>query len=379
MNNSELLHVKLISKIEECEQYYIDWEKILDLSNPKHIFSSFDWICGWWRAFGNNHELAIILVFQNKSLVGVAPLMIRQNIFVRKLEFIGFDLADYNNFIIKPGEESKIVQAIFKAIFQMHHRFDIVNLANLADNKEMISVIKEYLKDKRKYYFDSLKKYPVIYLNSNYDLYYRSLSWNLREQIRRKNKSLSKLGKIEYVVAKKDSEVHDFFNHFVSLCKDRAFVRKRYSIFLDKNIISFYKTLAEKIVRKGWLHLSALFVNKVLVSIHLGFTFNKRFYWYVPVYNEQFRKFAPGVVHLNFLIQQSFEQKQNIFDFLRGEEQYKYRWAQDQDLSYSFLIGEKTLKGRITMFILRFQERIARSRFPHLVALLRFYIWRCHE
>jgi CelD/BcsL family acetyltransferase involved in cellulose biosynthesis len=68
------------------------WNDLLQRSSHT-VFSTYEWLFTWWRHFGNNRHLIILLAEEDNKLIGVAPLMysihsvfgLRQG----KIEFVG--------------------------------------------------------------------------------------------------------------------------------------------------------------------------------------------------------------------------------------------------------------------------------------------------
>jgi len=382
MNNLNNLKVIISSTMDECKVFSQQWNELIECSDANYIFSTFEWVSSWWEAFGKNKELAVILVFDNNYLIGIMPLAIYRGncfeFFARKVEFIGSPFSDYNNFIIKSGRETEVLKLFFEAIYKMEGKYDFISLSDLANNTKILNILNMCLVNQNKSFYGDHQYYPIIDLDSNYNDYFKNLSKNLKEQIIRRSRKLSKMGELKLAIAREESEVSNFMNSFSSLYTKKAFARKKNFAFLHNDVMNFYRIFSKRILTKGWLHLSVLFLNKTPISIHLGFVYKNRFYWYAPVFNEQFRSFSPGVVHLNYLIQECFNQKYDVFDFLRGEEKYKIRWSNNQTSTHSFLISGETIKKKTIFFLLRKKKQISTSGISSFFSRLNFYKWKLY-
>jgi len=90
----------------------------------------------------------------------------------------------------------------------------------------------------------------------------------------------------------------------------------------------FHAALVREALPAGLLHVSELKVGKAVVSRHLGFFYRRRFYWYMPVYDPSYQNHSPGKVHLYFCALDAIGRGGEIFDLLRGEEDYKRQWTE---------------------------------------------------
>lgn len=77
----------------------------------------------------------------------------------------------------------------------------------------------------------------------------------------------------------------------------------------------------------GRVHFSVLKAGETEVAWHLGFEHRGRFYYYMPAGHADFRKFSPVKVHLYLLVRRAVENGLDVFDHLRGEENYKDGWS----------------------------------------------------
>jgi CelD/BcsL family acetyltransferase involved in cellulose biosynthesis len=64
-----------------------------------------------------------------------------------------------------------------------------------------------------------------------------------------------------------------------------------------------------------------------VIAVHLGASHEGRTYWWIPSYGPEFAKFSPGRLMLESLLRASFERGDHEFDFLIGEEAYKWHYA----------------------------------------------------
>jgi GNAT acetyltransferase-like protein len=73
--------------------------------------------------------------------------------------------------------------------------------------------------------------------------------------------------------------------------------------------------------------VSSLSAGGQLLAVHLGASQGGRLYWWIPAYDPELARFSPGRLLLESLIQASFERGDEVFDFLIGDEAYKWHYA----------------------------------------------------
>jgi len=95
--------------------------------------------------------------------------------------------------------------------------------------------------------------------------------------------------------------------------------------FMDAQMLRFFSEIAQVALEKGWLRLSLLRFDGHPVASYLCFDYRKD----MLVYNSGFdpsayRDLSPGIVLLGYLIRDAIQSGCRVFDFLRGDERYKY-------------------------------------------------------
>src|SRR5208337_586075 len=88
------------------------WQDMLHRCHNSAIFSTWEWLTAWWKHFGNDKRLVLLLAEENDKIVGIAPLMysIHKMFGLRmgKIEFIGTPDSDYADFILAEKSEECI-------------------------------------------------------------------------------------------------------------------------------------------------------------------------------------------------------------------------------------------------------------------------------
>ena len=118
----------------------------------------------------------------------------------------------------------------------------------------------------------------------------------------------------------------------------------------------FHERLMESAASADLLHFSELRVGGRAVSWHLGFQHNRRYYYYMPAYDPDFRDFSPGKIHLLFCVKDAIESGMTSFDHLRGEENYKNGWTQNVSDIYSFSHRQSSLGSRVRLGLAGLRE-----------------------
>jgi CelD/BcsL family acetyltransferase involved in cellulose biosynthesis len=133
---------------------------------------------------------------------------------------------------------------------------------------------------------------------------------------------------------KLDQEMDDFLRLMVASMPSKA-------AFMTPRMAAFFHAMARAMFETGWLQLSFLEVRGERAATYLDFVYNNS----VLVYNSgldpyKFAQLSPGQVLLGRLIEQAIQEKRRVFDFLQGNEEYKYKLGGKDHNLYTLYISK---------------------------------------
>jgi CelD/BcsL family acetyltransferase involved in cellulose biosynthesis len=83
----------------------------------------------------------------------------------------------------------------------------------------------------------------------------------------------------------------------------------------------------------------------------LSFRYNMRFYLYLTSYNKEFQKYGIGRLTCLRMMERFWLSGEGDIDFLRGEEEYKEKWAADGRQNLRILASHTTLRSRAARWL----------------------------
>lgn len=87
------------------------------------------------------------------------------------------------------------------------------------------------------------------------------------------------------------------------------------------------RRLFAELQARGTVLVSSLSAGGKVLAVHLGAQHEGRFYYWIPSYDPEQGKFSPGRLMLEWLLRASHERGDEEFDFLIGDEAYKWNYA----------------------------------------------------
>jgi CelD/BcsL family acetyltransferase involved in cellulose biosynthesis len=165
---------------------------------------------------------------------------------------------------------------------------------------------------------------PVIELPDEWEAYLEQLDKKQRHEIRRKMRRAESEAAIQWYVVDETHDIEEEVQKFLSLM--RASHPEKAKFLDDPHNTAFFTQIVPLVYRCGWLKMSFLVVNGTPSAAYCDFDYNRR----IQVYNSGLLPYdnahlSPGIVLLAYNIRDAIEKRRDVFDFLRGNETYKYR------------------------------------------------------
>ncbi len=299
---------------ESLANYYADPDSNLkwDL-----VFTLPAWLQVWWQNFGSGAELYLRSVKQNEKILGIAPLQIRNN----RASICGsVNVCDYQDFITVEGLETDFFNAVMDDLIRKG--VESLDLETIRPD----SAITEYLMplaQKRQYTVD-YQQVDVsldMSLPQDWETYLGSLDRKQRHELRRKIRNLQDAGGNNYHVAEDKKTISEATNTFLQLFPD---YRQDKAEFLTAEMQTYFRSLSEALVDTGILKYGILEIGQQVAAMILYFDFHNIIYLYNSAYAPEYRSLSVGIISKARCVQDSIEKTKSRFDFLKGNEQYKY-------------------------------------------------------
>lgn len=326
------------------------WNGILFKSGQNNIFLTFEWLFSWWKHFQKKNRLLIILVIENEEIIGIAPLVISRKLFFRQVRFMSSPRADYGDFIVIGDEEKReqVCNAIFNAL-STFNGWDMFRLDGLPSTSLNFSALENALKRNLhlKSFFRTHKHGTFfVPIRGNWQDYCSSLRKKFLADTKRLLTKLPKEQKAFFSNSVKDEHhAASLLEKLIQLHKTRHSSLWQKSIFSCRLTCDFYKEVASVFLKNGWLDLKFLIINDAVAALHFGFIYGNVYYYYIPVFDIQFKQYAAGRLLLYELLRSSFNTGIKKFDFMSGQDEYKSQWQTREEKLYLVSVYPKNIAG----------------------------------
>ncbi len=292
------------------------WNELSHKLNWDSVFVLPRWLNVWWQAFAEGSELYLFEVRENKNVIGIAPLMVKDG----NASFIGSaDVCDYMDFVVAPGKE----RAFFTVVLEKLKKDGIkeLSLESLRHDSTVMACLVDLAKDKGYQVTCTQENVSLdLELPSTWDEYLGTLSPKQRRETGRRFRRLEEEGDVNYrVVESAEPQVLDIFFKLMRVSREDK------AAFLTPQMESFFRALAQTMSEAKLLRFGVLEISRKPVAAVMCFDYNDKVYLYNSGYNPEYGYISVGLLSKLLSIKDSIERGRKVYDFLKGPEEYKYR------------------------------------------------------
>jgi CelD/BcsL family acetyltransferase involved in cellulose biosynthesis len=310
-----------------------DWNQLLAKSINDVPFLRFEYLADWWQTRGGGEwpvesELAILTAHEGSELVGIAPFFVTELEGVKKLMLLGsVEISDFLDLIVSAEHERAFIDGLMSTISDQFipQGIHTVDLDNLLEDSPTVQQLSEAGKSAG---FEVnkviLQQAPCITLPGDWDQYLESIDKKQRHEIRRKMRRAAESdAKVEVYYTSDSTKVEEDTQAFLDLMAQDP----EKAAFLTTAMREQFKLSISQAFANGWLQLAFLKVNGENAAAYLNLDYQNRIWVYNSGLDRRFMEYSPGWVLLGYLLQWANENKRSAFDFLRGNEDYKYKFG----------------------------------------------------
>lgn len=352
--------IEEIDTVNDFDLIRRQWGELLEKVSDHTIFQTYDYVRTWWQIFGKNRELKLLVVkkLENGKVAAIIPFYMRKHYGFKILQLIGDNFADYVHFL-SLIDADQLSEAL--AMYLIDNRDWDCSFLNGVVCGSMTDRVLKILTDKGfvKYQY-KLVKAPKLRMSSGWEKFYENLGKKTRKDTEYNLRRLAKIGELS-MTSISGNKIKPNLDTFFKMHKKRWQEADSNSIFNNADNRKFFEEIAEKFDKQGRLAFSNLMIDQEVLAMHFGFKYNKQFYYYIPAYNIAYSQFSVGRILTLELIKQCYRENYESFDFMAGDEKYKYRFSNEETELKRVCLINQNVKGYL-YGLLKFKNKLLCKR-----------------
>lgn len=335
-------------------EIYKDWANLFRQTNCVP-FLSYEWISAWFEKLAPNREIYLLKAFRHGELIGILPLCLQtKKVFglkFRQLGFLGEEIggADYLDLIAKDENKAEIWIEIFEFL-KNEKSFDSINLENLGQNSETISILENLCRLGKSFRFKAVNSSvcPQIKLESGWE---SILSQSKRkDNFKRRLKKLEKVEGFEFRSVTAKEEISAAFERFAFLHEKRWEKDGGSEATGLPQLMDFHRSVVENLAEKDLIRFDEIWAEGECRASVYGLDNGKTFYYYNAGYDLDWANMSVGMVLIGLSIRAAILRGNMTYDFLRGEETYKFDWSNAQENLVTIKLNRPNFLALVNQF-----------------------------
>ncbi len=304
------------------------WNGLLDQSRFPSVFLSWQWQTAWARAFLGGRSLQLLRVTDDGgALAGLLPLY-EEKPGERRLVG-GMDVSDYLDVIAPTGREEEVWQALLQHRAGEPVAWDLHAIRAASPTLEILprlsraaGLLAEAVREDR---------CPILPLPRSWEAYLERLSGKDRHELLRKMRKLNR--ELPGTTVRFHASPVGWQGALEEFLRLHRLSKTGKARFMDHHMEGFFLDATCALAAAGWARLWFLEDRGTAIASFLCVEHAGSVGLYNSGFDPRHAKLAPGIVLLAHVIRGAIERGIPIFDFLRGEEPYKYTFGPSpQDL-----------------------------------------------
>lgn len=311
------------------------WTALLADSQASGLFLTWEWLHTWWRHCGTGRSLRLLAVRRGDELIGLAPLAVGPRRLTRagpfrSLEFLGTGSvgSDYLDFIARRGHEADVLAVLAGSLGRQGRA---LGLSQLARGSALALRLSEPLA-RAGWTADDRRTdvCPFIRLaGHSWPSYLASVSGHHRNSFKRRWGRLTREFDVQVEAVSTETGRADALATVIGLHLDRWRGRGGSTAFSAPCLRVFHEDFSQLAAARGWLRVLLLRLGGQPVAGIYGLRYGRTFYFYQTGFDPRFAPYGVGQILVGLSIQRAIEEGAEEYDFLHGNERYKFDWAQD--------------------------------------------------
>jgi CelD/BcsL family acetyltransferase involved in cellulose biosynthesis len=308
------------------------WNDLVAESITNAPFLRYEYLAGWWQGLGGgewkNASPFIVTAVEDDRLIGVAPLFQATNREGQSaLMLLGsIEISDYLDLIVREADVSRFTSALFDELAaQPPDAWTMLDWYNLPDTSPTLAALKAEADRRGWVYAEEIyKPTPSIPLPGDWETYLSGIDKKQRHEIRRKMRRAEESGRaVRWYIVDDENQLDGEIEGFLALMAGDP----EKASFLSEPMRAQMCATAHAAFRAGYLQLAFIEVDGEKAAGYFNFDYGNKIWVYNSGLDRKFMELSPGWVLLGYLLQWANEHKRAEFDFMRGEEDYKYKFG----------------------------------------------------
>ena len=331
-----MLHATLIDTEQNFFSLKQEWNFLLQSSSSKSFFLTWEWLYNWWIHLGQNRELFIVIIRDDKkNLLGIGPFCINKITLlnIKYLSFLGDDdivCSDYLDLIESPDLALTIQNKIISYLYSHKYCWDFILFSNLSDS----SSLKNDLRFMGRVITKNSEECPYILLPDSNVKFLANLGRRTRRNIKNFQRRLNDCS-VQFNKVNSQSSLNVLFDLHLKRKKNKSLNSTLFNVQLKKFLNSIL------IENSNIIDFYTLKYDYNVFAIVLFFHYKNNLFLYQGGFDNNVlpKNISIMTTLLSYCINDAINAGIDEIHFLRGETEFKKQFTDNNIVTETIICG----------------------------------------
>lgn len=333
-----------------------DWSALWERCPAATPFQASKWLLPWWRHLGRG-RVRTFAAWEGDRLVALAPGFTHRYLGTPLVRWslLGTGQTDYLDVLVEPGHEPA-GQAILDALAGSLRGHEFLDLQQLPPS----SMLPE-LDIGAEHSWLTQEVCPALQLPPGPERLLESVPARTRENLCYYRRRLQRAGCARFEVAT-EATLGELLDAVIRLHQARWRRRGLPGGFASTAVRRFHAEAVPGLLQQGWLRLYALRLDGRVIAAQYCLLCRGRMLYYLGGFDPAYAALSPGTLLTGHAMEEAVREGATEFDFLRGDERYKYAWGAGDRINSRLLVWRRrfpaTLAPRLNAIERSIEHRV---------------------
>lgn len=353
------------------------WDDLL-LQTPDHtVFQSYAYQRLWWKHFGGDNDLFLVLVLRDGVVQGLAPLQLAtikmHGRYCRRLSFIGSRWEVDRPTCFFPRDPSALVGVLVAFLARRGRAWDVCDFHEQPTGSANLGTLERAFRDAGYLVARTPdSNCPFLALTGTWDGFLKGKSQTFRKNLKTAGRRLRAEGAVEYRTYERPEDTREQLEVYRGLEARSWKSAEGVGVSRSDDYFDFYREMADAFGERGGFLIRILTVEGSPVAGTFGLEFDGVFYSLQIVHDRQYSRASPGTYLEALEMEACFARGYREYEFLGGFLNNKSRWTSTVRPTSQLHVFRRTAFFT-ALFVVRFRLK------PWLKDLIRPYMKTWHQ
>jgi CelD/BcsL family acetyltransferase involved in cellulose biosynthesis len=300
----------VLDSVDRLHAFAPEWHRFLSRVPPTNPFQTPDWLLTWWSHFGSGEPR--VLVFRDKGeITGVMPCFLHDWNGRRQLTLMGTGISDYLDPAVEPLHRASITHTLASYLSD-RREWDVCDWQDLSADTPLAALGGVHPDT----------PCSELAIPTSFDAFLQSRPMNLQRNLRH---CREKGGDVQFEVSRHADP--ELLTTLIDLHGARWHKSNQPGTIAANHAADFLRTATATLAARGMLRIFSLRRARRVVAILLALRNGTTLYSYITAYDPAYKKYGFGHELLARIFQYAATRGYRRWNFLRGEEPYKFEWG----------------------------------------------------